>query len=157
MAARDKPNKPTIPARLDVHIHPETKQRLLVHVAASGESQGSVVDAALRDYLDSSSLAILTRHELGELRGATARMERNLETLDASLAGFVQMWLAYHPPLPEEQKAPAQVMAEKRFAQFVRFLQGQLRQRKNFIAQLAENGLLGDGDIRALLDMEAGD
>lgn len=154
MSPKDNRNNLTIPARLDVHIHPETKQRLLVYVAASGKSQGSVVDAALRDYLDGSSLAIQTRYELDKLRGSMERIGRNLETLDASLTGFIQMWLAYHPPLSEEQKAPAQVMAERRFGQFIRFLQGQLHQRKNFIAQVAEDDLLRNETIRALLGLD---
>lgn len=154
MSSKDKRNKPTIPARLDVHIHPETKQRLLMHVAASGQSQGNVVDAALRDYLDGSSLAIQTRNELEKLHESMERIGHNLETLDAGLAGFVQMWLAYNPPLPEGQKAPAQVMAERRIGQFIEFMREQLRQRKTFTAQMMEDDWLTNGDIRALLGLD---
>lgn len=146
---------PAKPARLDVHVHPQTKKRLLAYSTAKGQSQGSIVDAALREYLDDSKQATLILRELGRLRRGVGRLERNLDILDAGLAGFVQMWLAYNPPLPEGQKQQAQSMAEGRFGQFLLFLREQLRQRKNFSAQVAEDDLLRHEDIRALLDMEA--
>ena len=74
--------------------------------------------------------------------------------MDAGLAGFVQMGLAYNPPLPNGQKEAAQAMAAERFDQFITFIQHQIRQHKTFIAQVAEDNLLKNEDIRALLDME---
>ena len=145
---------PTKPARLDVHVHPQTKKRLLAYSAAKGQSQGSIVDAALREYFDDAKQATLILRELGRVRNAVARLERNQDVLDAGVAGFVQMWLAYNPPLPEGLKAKAQAQAEQRFGQFIKFLREQLRQRKNFIAQMVEDDLLRNEDIRTLLDIE---
>ena len=45
-------------------------------------------------------------------------------------------------------------MAAARFDQFITFIQHQIRQHKTFIAQVAEDNLLKNEYIRALLDME---
>jgi hypothetical protein len=147
-------SKPVPYAALNARIQNDTKKRLEAYAAAKGQSQGSIVEAALREYLDDSSQATLILRELGRLRRAVGRIERNLDVMDAGLAGFVQMWLAYNPPLPGEQKEAAQAMASERFDQFITFIQHQIRQHKTFIAQVAEDDLLKNEDIRALLDME---
>jgi predicted DNA-binding protein len=147
-------SKPVSYAALNIRIHNDTKKRLEAYSAAKGQSQGSIVDAALREYLDDSSNATLILRELGRLRRGVGRVERNLDVIDAGIAGFVQMWLAYNPPLPGGQKEAAKAMAAERFEQFITFIQHQIKQHKTFIAQVAEDDLLRNEDIRALLDME---
>lgn len=141
-------------AQLHVQIQRDTKKRLEAYSAAKGQSQGSIIEAALREYLDDSSQQTLVLRELGRLRRGVGRMERNLDVLDVALAGYVQFWLAYNPPLPEGQKAQAQALAASRFDQFIAFLQQQLGQQRTFTARMAGDDLIRNEDIRALLDME---
>lgn len=144
-------------AVLHVHLQKETKKKLVAYAAAKGQSQGSIVEAALRDYLDDTLQADLILRELGRVRRGVGRLEKNMDVLDAAIAGYVQMWLAYKPPMADDQKQHAQAMAAERFDQFITFIQKQLEQDRTFIAQVSEDDLLKNEDIRALLDMEYGD
>lgn len=144
-------------AVLHVHIRKQTKKKLLGYTAAKDQSQGSVVDAALSEYLDDAIQADLILRELGRLRRGVSRIERNMDVLDAAIAGYVQMWLAYKPPMAEDQKQHAQALAADRFDQFITFIQKQLEQQRTFIGQVSDDDLLKNEDIRALLDMEYGD
>lgn len=48
-------SKPVPYAALNIRIQNATKKRLEAYAAAKGQSQGSIVEAALREYLDDSS------------------------------------------------------------------------------------------------------
>jgi len=144
-------------AVLHVHLQKDTKKKLVAYAAAKDQSQGSIVEAALRDYLDDTLQADMILRELGRLRRGVGRLERNMDVLDAGLSGYVQMWLAYKPPMQQDQKAHAQAMAADRFDQFITFIQKQLEQQRTFIGSVADDDLLKNEDIRALLDMEYGD
>lgn len=141
-------------ASLHVHIQRNTKQRLQAYAAAKDQSQGSIVEAALREYLDESSQQALVLRELQSLRRGMSRLERNLDVLDAALAGYVQFWLAYNPPLPDSQKQQAQTLAAQRFEQFLTFLQQQIRTQHTFMAQLQAEDWEQQDAVRALLAME---
>lgn len=141
-------------ASLHVHIQRNTKQRLQAYAAAKDQSQGSIVEAALREYLDESSQQALVLRELQSLRRGMSRLERNLDVLDAALAGYVQFWLAYNPPLPDGQKQQAQTLAAQRFEQFLTFLQQQIRTQHTFMAQLQAEDWEQQDAVRALLAME---
>lgn len=140
--------------RIHISLQRETKQRLHEYAAAKGLSKGSVVEAALREYLDEHWETELVLKELGRLRRGVNRLERGMDVLDAVLSGYVQLWLAYHPPLPQDQKAQAQKLAAQRFEQLITFLQNQLSQQRTFGARMTEETLLKREDIRSLLDQE---
>ena len=112
------------------------------------------MEAALREYLDEHWETELVIKELGRLRRGVNRLERGMDVMDAVLSGYVQLWLAYHPPLPQGQKAQAQKLAALRFEQLITFLQNQLSQQRTFGARMAEETLLKREDIRSLLDQE---
>lgn len=139
---------------LHVNLPEDTKKRLVAYASAKGISQGSVVDAALRDYFNETLQADLILTELGRLRRGIGRLERNADITDAALAGYIQMWLAYKPPMAADQKQKAQAQAADRFDQFITFLQTQLEQQRTFSSLVAEDDLMMNKDIRALLDME---
>ncbi len=141
--------------QLHVHIARNTKKRLADYAKAKGQSQGSITDAALREYLDEDQQTTLVLRELANLKRGMGKLQRNQDVQDAALAGFVQLWLAYHPPLPAEQKANAQRAAAQRFEQFVGFLEHQLKQQQGFSTRLAaaEGGMRQEA-IQALLQQD---
>lgn len=140
--------------RVTINLQRDTKQRLHEYAIARGVSKGSIVEAALREYLDDHLETELVLKELGRLRRGVGRLERSMDVVDAVLSGYVQLWLAYHPPLPEDQKAQAQKLAALRFEQLVQFLQNQLSKQKTFGARMAGDTLLQQEHIRSLLDQE---
>ena len=140
--------------RVTVNLQRDTKQRLHEYAIAKGVSKGSIIEAALREYLDDHLETELVLKELGRLRRGVGRLERGMDVMDAVLSGYVQLWLAYHPPLPEDQKAQAQKLAALRFEQLVQFLQNQLSKQRTFGARMADETLLQQEHIRSLLDQE---
>ena len=138
--------------RIHAHINYAVKQRLNEYAALKGQTQASVIEAALQEYLDDEARSTLVLRELKQLRRGLNRVERNMDVLDAALAGYVQLWLAYNPPLPEAQKVHAQRMATQRFEQLLTFLQNQLRQRRTFTARLGDETLQEQEMLRELLD-----
>lgn len=158
---KSKSNSKSKPApknydRIHISLQRETKQRLHEYAAAKGLSKGSIVEAALREYLDDHWETELVLKELGRLRRGVNRLERGMDVMDAVLSGYVQLWLAYHPPLPQDQKVQAQKLAAQRFEQLITFLQNQLSQQRTFGSRMAEETLLKREDIRSLLDQELG-
>lgn len=139
---------------LHVNVPVETKKRLEAYCGGMGQSQGSVVDAALREYMNNSSQATLIMQELARIRRGVGRVERNLDVMDAGLSGFLQLWLAYNPPMPEGQKKAAHQSAEERFDQMVTFIKDQLSSNRTFISRVADDDMFSREDIRALLEQE---
>ena len=143
--------------RLHVHIPRKTKNRLAEYAKAKGQSQGSITDAALREYLDEDQQTTLVLRELANLKRSMGKLQRNQDVMDSALAGFVQLWLAYHPPLPAEQKASAQRAAAQRFEQFVGYLENQLKQQQGFSTRLAAaEGDMRQDAVQALLNQQQG-
>ena len=142
--------------RLHVHIPRKTKKRLAEYALAKGQSQGSITDAALREYLDDDQgqQNTLVLRELATLKRSMGKLQHNQDVQDAALAGFVQLWLAYHPPLPAEQKANAQRAAAQRFEQFVGFLEKQLQQQQGFSSRLTTERDMRKEAVQALLNQE---
>ena len=143
--------------QLHVHIQRKTKKRLADYAKAKGQSQGSITDAALREYLDDDQgqQNTLLLRELANLKRSMVKLQRNQDVQDAALAGFVQLWLAYHPPLPAEQKDGAQRAAAQRFEQFVGFLEKQLQQQQGFNTRLtATEDDMRQEAVQALLNQE---
>jgi hypothetical protein len=106
-----------------VRIHPyvdrELAKRLVEYSAASGIASSTVVQAALRQYLDRTSDTTLILRRLDRLGRADARAHRDLELLSEAFAVWVKVWFANTPCITDDTKESARRTAESRFAQFI--------------------------------------
>ncbi len=151
-----KKNEPKS-TRMLVYLRPSTKKKLSGYAAGRGQTMSSVVDAAISEYIDDTGQSTLILRELSRIRRGVGRLEKNLDVVDAALAGYIQMWLAYNPPLPPDQKEAAQAMASDRFDQFIDFVKRQVSQNRSFVRQIAEDDLFQDEDISRLLEEGEGE
>src|SRR5260370_22739894 len=106
-----------------VRIHPyvdrEAARRLAEYRAASGIASSTVVQAALRQYLDRTSDTTLILRRLDRLGPADARAHRDLELLSEAFAVWVKVWFAHTPRITDDAKESARRTAESRFAPFL--------------------------------------
>jgi predicted DNA-binding protein len=111
---RQKPIYPRISSPL--------RDRFKAYVAATGNTESSVVEAALQEYLDPARDTVLIRNRLDRLARLCARVETNARVSLEGLLGFVQMWLEHMPPLSPDSAATAKKQGRFRFERFMQDL-----------------------------------
>ena len=148
-------SKTNKPVQLHVHIHQPTKQRLKEYALSKGQSQGAIVEAALRDYFDDASDQTLLLKEMTRLKRSTHRMEEHLDILDVAFTSVVRMWMMTQTPLTEEQLEDARHMADISMKDFITFVDTSLAshsKRRMFRTSLSQEALFSQEDIGAVLD-----
>ena len=109
--------KPLYP-RVSRDLH----DRFKAYVAATGNSESAVVEAALQDYLDPARDATLLRTRLNRLVAATNRIETQVGVSLEALLGYIRMWLTHMPPLTAEARTAAVNQGLLRFEGFMQQL-----------------------------------
>ena len=113
----------SIPRNERVRIHPYVEAdlagRLAAYSAATGIASSTVVQAALRQYLDATNDTALILRRLDRLGRADARAQRDLEILSEAFAVWVRVWFAHTPRIDDDAKESARRTAESRYGQFV--------------------------------------
>jgi hypothetical protein len=101
--------------RLHPYVERELAKRLAEFGAASGIASSSVVQAALRQYLDRTSDTALILRRLDRLGRADARAHRDLELLSEAFAVWVKIWFVQTPRIDGDAKELARRTAESRY------------------------------------------
>ena len=83
--------------RLQPYVDAPLAQQLAAYSAATGETTSSVVQAALRQYLDRTSDRVLLLKQMARLRRACERHQRDLEIHMEAFAIYVKLWFAHTP------------------------------------------------------------
>src|SRR5271155_1472808 len=104
--------------RLHPYVEEALAKRLSTYCAATGIASSSVIEAALRQYLDETSDKTLILRLLGRLARAQVRTQRDLEFLSEAFSVWVRIWFA-HTPRIEDGTELARRTAESRYARFV--------------------------------------
>jgi CRP-like cAMP-binding protein len=137
-----------------VRLHPYVEQalakRLSAHCAAKGIPSSSVVEAALRQYLDRTSDGTLILRLLNRLSRAEARTQRDLELLSEAFGVWVRVWFAHTPSVEEAAKDLARRTAESRFAQFVEHVVERFSGEKRFLDVLPREVLADEVELEKI-------
>lgn len=140
-------------------IHPyldhKLHQRFKRYCAANGQTESSVIEAALTEYLDDAKDTTLILRELGRVRRAIGRLERDSTVIAESLGVYTQLWFAHTPQLPDGQKEAAQALAWDRYQQYVQFVADELDRGHRFIADVVSENIINPDDIRDAVAEEA--
>ena len=133
-----------------VRLHPYVEQalakRLSAHCAATGIPSSSVVEAALRQYLDGTLILRL----LNRLSRAEARTQRDLELLSEAFGVWVRVWFAHTPSIEGTAKELARRTAESRFAQFVEHVVERFSGEKRFLDVLPREVLADEVELEKM-------
>ncbi|MCB2181343.1 MAG: hypothetical protein KQH63_04925 [Desulfobulbaceae bacterium] len=134
----------------------ELCRRFKTYCRAKGLTESSVVEAALQEYLDDSKDINLLYRRLDRQNRALGRMERDLNVLSEFMAVFIQVWFAYTPQLPEEEKPAAQRLAMGRYRQFVAHVADAVGNGKRFIDDFVSEPIADDEELKSVLEAAGG-
>ena len=133
--------------RLHPYVDREVAKRLVEYSAASGIASSTVVQAALRQYLDRTSDTTLILRRLDRLGRADARAHRDLELLSEAFAVWVKVWFAHTPCITDDAQESARRTAESRFAQFIEHVVERFTGGHRFLDDLPREGLADEVEL----------
>jgi hypothetical protein len=128
--------------RIQVHTRLPTdlSARLRTFASGKGSSQNSIVQKALKKYLDDSLDGPLILRRLDRLSRAVTRLHRDVTVIADALAVFVQIYLAHTPRLLESEKRSAEKAALERFEQFAENVAARVASGRSVLKKLVPEG-----------------
>jgi hypothetical protein len=112
-----------------------------------GLTTSSVVEAALRQYLDRTDDKMLLLRRLDRLGRAWNRTQRDLEIQMEAFGLWVKIWFAHTPRIPDDAKDYARRTAESRFAQFQQHLVEQFQAGRRFVDDLPRETIGDEAEL----------
>jgi hypothetical protein len=144
-----KPKSKTRRVRVYTRLSAALRDRLSSYCAASKISERAVFEAALEQYLTSTSDMALVLRRLDRLGRADDRVHRDVELLSASFAVFVRLWFAHTPSLREQTKPAAREDAESRYRQFMEYVAQEFTGGRRFLDDLPREVPANDAESTA--------
>ena len=144
--ATTKVRRVRVSARLSV----ELRARLTKYCAASGISERTVIEDAVRKHLDSTDDTALVLRRFDRVERALARGERDMEILSEAFGRYMRLWFLAHAPNPDaaEGKGSARSGAETQYKKFAQHLGAQFAQGHSFIDDLPAETFRDADDVK---------
>jgi len=131
--------------RVGTRLSVELRARLTKYCAASGISERTIIEDALRKYLDATDDTALLMRRFDRVDRALARDHRDLELLSEAFGRYMRLWFLTHAPnTAEAGKAAARGAAETQYRQFAQHLGEHFKQGHRFIDDLPVDALSED-------------
>jgi hypothetical protein len=135
------------------NIHPylpdELFDRFKKFVAAEGATESSVVEAALKEYLDQTTHKKLQLKHLNTIANSLEPLQRDLMIMVETVFAFVKLWMLHNPELPHNRKMSQTKAVAARVEKFKRYISKVISEERlatNDLVKQAVNleGLLGE-------------
>ncbi|MGD0680212.1 MAG: hypothetical protein ABSC94_32950 [Polyangiaceae bacterium] len=128
--------------RVGTRLSLELRARLTKYCAASGISERTIIEDALRKYLDGTDDTALLLRRFDRIERAQARDHRDLELLSEAFGRYMRLWFLTHAPnTAEAGKAAGRAGAETQYRHFARHLGEHFKQGHRFIDDLPVEAL----------------
>ena len=85
--------------RVGTRLSLELRNRLTKYCAASGISERTIIEDALRKYLEGTDDSALVLRRFDRLEHALAKDHRDMELLSEAFGRYMRLWLAAHAPM----------------------------------------------------------
>lgn len=127
-------NSKQMNTRLPIHMVQQIK-----YVAKErGISEGSIVEAALRDYLGKTEHEEILLKKSDRISRQVEMLRReNKATLEV-LSSFIRVYLTHAQDIPEHEKTNAELKGARKFARFMELVAKALEENKPFFDELQE-------------------
>lgn len=135
--ATDSKHVPSRRIQIHTRLPTDLSERLRTFASGKGSSQNSIIQKALKRYLDDNLDGPLILKRLDRLSRAMTRVHRDVTVVADALAIFVQIYLAHTPRLLEADKPAAEKAALERFAQFEEHVAAQVASGRAVMKALA--------------------
>ncbi len=135
--------------RVGTRLSVELRARLTKYCAASGISERTIIEDALRNYLDSKDDSALLLRRFDRIERALARDRRDLELLSEAFGRYMRLWFTAHAPnTAEAGKTAARGSAEAQYKQFAQHLGAQFTQGHRFLDDLPLEASAGEDEVK---------
>ena len=134
--------------RVSARLSAELRARLTKYAAASGISERTILEDALRKYLDGAGDTALLIRRFDRVDRALGRAERDLDLLSEAFGRYIRLWFLAHAPNADavEAKASTRGSAETHYKKFVEHLGALFAQGHRFIDDLPPDTFRNDDD-----------
>jgi hypothetical protein len=127
-------NSKQVNTRLPLHMVQQIK-----YVAQERSvSEGSIVEAALRDYLGKTEHEEILLKKSDKISRQIENLRRENRTLLEVISSFIRVYLTHSQDIPEHEKANAELRGTRKFARFMDLVSNALESNKPFIDELEE-------------------
>lgn len=137
--------------RLLPYVPEELAERVANVSACTGATESSIVEGALRQYLDDTADKTLLLRRLDRLGRALARDHRDLELLSQAFAVFVRLWFAHTPRVGEDEKSKARFDAHNRYKQFAEHVGKLFGDGRRFIDDLPQELVANETELEGIV------
>ncbi len=123
--------------RVGTRLSQELRARLTKYCAASGISERTIIEDALRKYLDGTDDSALLLRRFDRVDRALAKDHRDLELLSEAFGRYMRLWFMTHKPtIADAGKSAASSAAEAEYRQFAQHLGAQFALGHRFVDDL---------------------
>lgn len=127
-------NSKQLNTRLPIHMVQQVK-----YVAQEqGVTDGSIVEAALREFLGKTEHEEILLKKMERLSRQLERMKREHRAVLEVLSSFIRVYLTHEKEIPENEKANAEIKGARRFARFIELVASELDKNKPFFDELEQ-------------------
>lgn len=127
-------NSKQVNTRLPLHMVQQIK-----YVASErGVSEGSIVEAALRDYLGKTEHEEILLKKSDKLSRQLERLRREHKAMFEVMTTFVRVYLTHTQEIPEHDKTNAELKGARKFNRFMELVTKALEENKPFFDELEE-------------------
>lgn len=127
-------NSKQMNTRLPIHM----VQQIKYIASERGVSDGSIVEAALRDYLGKTEHEEVLLKKSDKLSRQMERLRRENKVIFEVLTTFVRVYLTHAQDIPENDKTNAELKAARKFTRFMELVSKSMDENKPFFDELEE-------------------
>jgi len=127
-------NSKQMNTRLPIHM----VQQIKYIAKERGVSEGSIVEAALRDYLGKTEHEEILLKKSDKIARQIEKLRRENKAMLEVMSSFIRVYLTYAQDIPENEKANAELKGAKKFSRFMELVAKALDENKPFFDELEE-------------------
>jgi len=127
-------NSKQINTRLPIHM----AQQIKYISQERGVTEGSVIEAALRDYLGKTENEDILLKKSDKISRQIERFRREQRAHMEVLSSFVRVYLTHAEEIPEQEKSNAELKGARKFTRFMELVAKALDENKPFFDELEE-------------------
>jgi hypothetical protein len=127
-------NSKQLNTRLPIHM----VQQVKFVAQERGVTDGSIVEAALREFLGKTEQEEILLKKVDRLSRQLERMKREHRAMLEVLSSFIRVYLTHEKEIPENEKTQAELKGARRFARFMDLVASELDKNKPFFDELEQ-------------------
>lgn len=127
-------NSKQVNTRLPIHMVQQIK-----YVAQErGVTDGSIVEAALREFLGKTEQEEILLKKMDRLSRQLESMRREQKAVLEVMSSFIRVYLTHEREIPDHEKTAAELKGARRFSRFMDLVAAELEKNKPFFDELEQ-------------------